>query len=95
MIYKFSDSIVQKVWEKGIIVQDIDLNSRRKDICGAWIDRNMYGDRSDQNNNGWEVDHITPESDGGTNDLSNLRPLQWYNNVSRQNGSLNCPVKAK
>jgi len=95
MIYKFSDDIVQKVWEKGTIAIGIDSNHRRKDMCGALIDRNMYGDRSSQNNTGWEIDHIKPESDGGTDDLSNLRPLQWYNNATKSDGGLTCPIKAK
>jgi hypothetical protein len=95
MIYKFSDDIVQKVWEKGVMVTGEDSSRRRKDVCGAWISRSMYGDRSSQYNEGWEVDHITAGSDGGTDDLSNLRPLQWHNNASRQDGPLTCPVKAR
>lgn len=95
MIQKFSDEIIQKVWEKGTVVIGINPNLRRKEACGAWIDRSMYGDRSDKYNNGWEIDHINPESQDGTNNLSNLRPLQWYNNTTKSDGSLSCPVKAR
>ena len=55
----------------------------------------MYGDRSDKYNCGWEIDHIKPDSKGGEDIISNARPLQWYNNVDRSNGRLNCPVTAK
>lgn len=41
---------------------------------------------------GWEIDHIDPN--GGDN-LSNLRPLQWKNNVTTGEGRLKCPVTAK
>lgn len=92
MLQKFNESVIQAVWEKGTIVPGVDPRFRRMDQCGAWIDRNRHGDRSDQNNTGWEVDHISP---GGSDDLSNLRPLQWYNNVTKSDGRLTCPVKAK
>lgn len=89
MSQKFSDFMVQAVWMKGQIVPGADPNFRRKDSCGAWIDRDRYGDRSSQNNTGWEVDHINPN---GGDDLSNLRPLQWYNNVAKSDGRLSCPI---
>ncbi|VVB93631.1 Uncharacterised protein [uncultured archaeon] len=88
----FSEDTIQKVWEKGVVAPPNNQNEWRKDQCGAWISRNSYGNRNSQY--GWEIDHIKPESEGGRDELSNLRPLQWENNASKQAGRLNCVVKA-
>ena len=85
----FSQEEIQKVWEKGITVQGQDSSQWRKDQCGAWIGRNQYGNRNSEY--GWEIDHISP---GGSDDVSNLRPLQCENNVAKSDGRLACPVKA-
>ncbi len=37
---------------------------------------------------GWEIAHITPVEEGGTDDLSNLQPIQWENN-RRNRGNRN------
>jgi len=88
----FSEDVLQRVWEKGREVQGHDPTSWRLDQCGALIGRKEYGNRSRPLNYGWEIDHITPESEGGGNELSNLRPLQWENNASKQAGRLVCRV---
>ena len=88
----FSEYTIKKVWDKGSIVSGNDPNVWRKDQCGAWIGRSYYGNRNSQY--GWEIDHITPESLGGSDELTNLRPLHWENNVTRQNGRLMCTVTA-
>lgn len=42
-----------------------------------------------------EIDHIKPDTKGGEVFICNVRPLQWYNNVTRSNGRLTCPISAK
>lgn len=81
---------IQKVWEKGKVAPPNSPNEWRKDDCDAWINRQSYGNRS--SSYGWEIDHITPVSHGGSDHISNLRPLQWENNASRQDSRLVCVV---
>ena len=88
----FSEHMIQQVWNKGTAVRSIDASTWRKDNCGAWMRRTDHGDRRSQY--GWEIDHIVPLSRGGTNHISNLRPLQWTNNAHKQSGSLGCAVTA-
>lgn len=88
----FTEEQIQRVWEKAIIVATNDPNIFRKDTCGAWIARKQYGNRG--SSYGWEIDHITPQSQGGGDELSNLRPLQWENNMSKLDGRLSCVVTA-
>ncbi len=85
----FSEETIQKVWERGKDVSNAP-NEWRQDECLAWIARSQYGNRNSIY--GWEIDHITPESEGGTDALSNLRPLQWENNTSKQAGRLVCVI---
>jgi len=59
----FNDATVEAVWKKGAVVSGVDPAVRRKDSCGAWIDRNQYG-VTNENGTGWEIDHIVPVAKG-------------------------------
>lgn len=81
------------VWGKGVIVENYDRNEVRKDRCGAWIKLSAHGNR--QSNFGWEIHHIIAESKGGSNDISNLIPLHWKNNLDTANDyNITCTVKS-
>lgn len=89
----FSTSDIDQVWAKAQYVsQDNEKNGYRKDQCGAWIKRPDYGNRNSLY--GWEIDHIKPLSNGGSDDISNLRPLHWKNNAAKADGRLVCVLKA-
>lgn len=89
----FSDAKVQEVWAKGLLVPGVAPDEWRKDACGAWITRDQYGNHDSLY--GWDIDHIKPVSEGGGDELWNLRPLQWENNASRQADRLDCVVFAE
>ena len=71
----FSPKIRQAIWDKA--EPDPGFITFKKDSCGALIQKNKYGTQSEH---GWEIDHIKPVSQGGTDDLSNLQPMHWENN---------------
>lgn len=84
-----SKQIIQKVWEKGRVDPSQDPDVWRKDECGAWIKHSHYGNRNSEF--GWEIDHITA---GGSEDLTNLRVLQWQNYLAGGVGRAICKVTA-
>jgi len=94
--FHFSKELIQKVWEKGVTVQGMNPALYRKDHCGAIIRRDLYMNRSDSRSMGWDIDRIKPLSQGGSDNLSNLQPLQWENNKRKDDEypAWSCLVKA-
>lgn len=75
----FSEEVKRQVWNKADIIPGENKDKKRKDLCGATIEWDKYGDTK-EGGTGWEIDHIKPVSKGGTTDINNLQPLQWQNN---------------
>lgn len=84
--------IVEKVWTKAFAQLNYDSEHIRKDRCGALKVFEEYRNRDSKY--GWEIDHIILVYKGGTDDMSNLQPLHWDNNVAKGGGELVYKVKA-
>lgn len=89
---EYSEEELDIIWTKARSVsKEEDAKGRKKDVCGAWIERDKHGKEGDY---GWEVDHIFPkikaEENGIApelyNDIKNLRPLHHENNGSEGKG---------
>ncbi|MBP7810101.1 MAG: HNH endonuclease [Bacteroidia bacterium] len=77
----WSLDVLKAVWAKAKVREGFSEEEWREDLCGKHIQFNEHGNRS--SNYGWEIDHINPVSNGGTDDLENLQALFWKHNMSK------------
>lgn len=71
--------IPYEVWIKGTVITGWDPEVWRHDAFGSVIRYSDYGDRNSKY--GWEVDHIVAVALGGSDHISNKRPLHFRNNA--------------
>ena len=87
--YRFASANEQlklSVWAKGKIADGYNGNFYRRDLYGTWMQYSAHGETL--SHFGWEIVHIQPLEAGGTDDPSNLQPLQWENARKKISGSL-------
>ena len=69
---KYPEKLYIRVWRK--------YYGDRKEAVDKFdtpISFDKYGEAGPE---GWELDHIYPEAEGGSNDFDNFQPLNWKNN---------------
>jgi hypothetical protein len=72
---QFGARMIEQVWAKA--EPELWFVYFKRDVCGATIKKDDYGKMTEF---GWEIDHIIPVAQGGTDELSNLEPMHWENN---------------
>lgn len=79
--FSFAEYTKLIVWNKGRIIPNFSPVIWRWDACGnvmKWVE---YGNRNSAY--GWEIDHVLPVAKQGSDDFSNLQPLNWENNARK------------
>ena len=71
------DNLRNNVWDKAKKVRGQDPNQVRQDPYGNRIQKDQFGGTGPQS---WEIDHIKPESKGGSDHLRNLQAMQTKKN---------------
>jgi|TARA_B110000908_G_C10161100_1_gene406052 hypothetical protein len=72
---------IKKVFEKGKTIKGFSNTLWRHDKCDDPIKFSEFGNR--KSIHGWEIDHINPIANKGGDELNNLQPLQWENNLEK------------
>jgi len=69
--------LVDKVWQKADPIKGKNPDVYRTDAFGNELYKPSFGKQGEKS---WEIDHIKPESKGGSDGLKNLQPLQTATN---------------
>lgn len=70
----------EKAWNNAKTIRGKDSDIHRQDSYGNKMYKTSYGKDSDM---GWEVDHIKPQSKGGSDATRNLQALNTSVNRSK------------
>lgn len=82
-----------QVWSKGRVIEGFSADDWRRDICGHSMKFSEHGNRNSEY--GWEIDHINPVANSGTDVIGNLQPLYWNHNAAKGDSlDWKCPVLA-
>ena len=71
-----------KVWSSSKVVKGKNPDKYRQDPYGNTMYKDSYGKSS---NMGWDIDHIKPQSKGGSDAMRNLQALNASVNKSKGN----------
>ena len=71
---------INKAWNNAKTTKGKDSNKYRQDPYGNIMYKDSYGKDS---NMGWKVDHIKPQSQGGSDATKNLQALNTDVNISK------------
>ena len=86
----FTEITKDAVWAKAKLDSEHHPEEYRRDICGNLIRFEDFDDRNSEF--GWEIDHIKPISQGGSDYLFNLQPLHWRSNSAKaEHPDWQCP----
>ncbi len=77
---KFTDEIIEQVWQKAQTVDGRDPKEWRKGFVGTWIKRDSYGKADDY---GLEIAHMKQVAKGGADKLDNLWAIHWKNKIAK------------
>lgn len=86
---RWSAQQIEDVWDKGEIIPNFNPSLYRKDYAGALMFKQNFLNNVSFNDAvkslNWTITHQKPLAVGGTNDISNLVPLNNNNVVSKSN----------
>ena len=85
----FDEETIQAVWEKGRATLERDATLWREDECGAWMNRNEYGNPEAEF--GWRIVTVVA---GMATTVEHLRPFHSANGFDIANGRPHCRVTA-